>query len=203
MSHTLEELGIITDMGPVGGWTYPQAMPDGSIQRIPARGHCRLAKELVEEVSNFRANVGIPQGDVALDIARYIAKKSPENDRNRGRGIIDKPRPEPFVPLIERMRAWVDERLPLKPKLCDKTEANFRADICMGCPMNIRWETSCGACVQEIANRTMSLRNLVSYEYDEALLGCRVYGAPLGALIFLDRDELPAQQTDAPGKCWV
>jgi hypothetical protein len=201
----LRDFDIIEDVKPIGGgWRYMQAQRDGSFQRIPAQGSAQTAWKLVEQVRTYRINEGCPMGDPERDVAEYIKKVSPLNDRFKGKGgVLNKPRPEPFIPLIQRLREWLDGISPKRPKLEGLTIAGERSEICLKCPQNIRWKTQCGECNDAIDYLGHTLRARTSYDLDDALHGCRVHGLHLPSAVFIDRDDLPAKMADAPQSCWL
>lgn len=187
-----------------GGWRYMQPMPDGQIFRIPTHGTLPSGEQLVEAVKTFRTNNGINMGNVELDVADYIRRVSPINDAYNGKkGILGTVVAQPFIPLITRIREWIDKLAPRKPELVDITEANRRAQICIGCNQNIRWMTDCGTCNDTIEYMGKNARQLPNYELDDALLGCRIHNAHLPTLVFLDQAYLPARIEKQPAHCWI
>lgn len=201
----LKDLDIIEDLKPIGGgWRYMQLARDGSFHRVPVTGGAPTARKLVEMVRQYRINEGINMGDPERDIADYIRKVSPNNDRFRGKGgVLGRPRAADYVPPIQRIREWVDSMSPRKPRLVGIEEATPRAQACIGCPQNIRWKTPCGECNEAVDYAGYTMRGLAVYELDEALHGCRLHGIHLPSAIFIDRDDLPPRVPTAPAYCWL
>lgn len=202
---SLRDFDIIEDLKPIGGgWRYIQAYPNGSLQRIPNQGAAPTARSLVQQVRQFRINEGLPMGDPERDISEYIRKVSPNNDRYRGKGgRLNVPRPEPFIPLIQRVREWLDGTAPRKPMIVSEPEATERAQICIACQQNVRWKTNCGECNTAADYIAFTMRGVLSYPLDDALHGCRIHGMHLPAAVFIDRDDLPAKLPEAPAPCWM
>jgi len=202
---SLKDFDIIEDLKPIGGgWRYMQVQRDGSLQRIPATGSAQTGRALVEQVRTYRINEGLAMGDPVRDVADYIRRVSPNNDRFRGKGAAyGQPREEGFVPLIQRLREWIDSLGPKKPMLLTKHEATERAQKCVGCPQNVKWKTNCGECVQAIEYLGSCIRGTCTYELDDALLGCRLHNLHLPTAVFIDRDFLPAKHSNAPAACWL
>ena len=206
----LTDYGVIVDLKPLGGgWRYVQSV-NGQLQVIPASfdpkkrtGGAVKAKVLVEMVRDFRINQGILIGDVEQDVADYIKLVSPPNDLYRTTKGISAPRTKPAIPIIHELREWVDAKLVEKPMLLTAPEATERAKHCLGCPQNIKWETGCGSCNEEVKYRGSIMRNLPAYPYDDALRACRLHRVFLPAAVFVDRESLPVRHPDAPVGCWM
>lgn len=201
----VRDFDIIEDLKPIGGgWRYFQLMRDGSLQRVPLQGAAKSAAHLVELIRQLRMNEGILLGDVERDVAEYIRKVSPINDRFRGKGgALNQPRPEPFIPLIQRIREWLDYIGPKKPRIVDLDEAIARAQICINCPQNVLWKTNCGECNATCDYLGSTIRGKVSFQLDDALHGCRLHNFHLPCAVFIDRDFLPQRNPKTPAPCWI
>lgn len=202
---SLRDFDIIEDVKPLGGgWRYMQPMPDGTLHRVPTQGAAGSGHELVEMVRKFRVNMAIDPGDYERDVADYIRQVSLPNDRFRGKGAgYQKPRRDGHTPLIQRLRAWVDDMAPRKPRLMTPGEATERAQICIGCPQNVRWKTQCGDCNDAVEYTGHTMRGTCNFPLDDALHACRLHNLHLPSAVFLDRDHLPAKIAEAPAQCWL
>lgn len=198
---SLKDHGVNLSIVPSGGgWRYEQPFKDG-IQRIPPRGDAGSADRLVEQVKTFRAHAHIDMGDPELDIAIYIKKNSPINNRFPNKRDKEAPRVK-SRPIIERIR---DNLLTLgsrTPKLVILDDAEQRASVCSECPQNIKWMTGCVPCCEEIKSRGQNLRQAASAPTD-GLGACRLHDFYLPAVTFVDRDELADAHPDAPAFCWM
>lgn len=199
----LEEHGVIIAVKPSReGWRYEQEHL-GQLWRIPPAGSAPSGEKLVEQVRDFRAVNGIEPGDPVAEVAEYIKKVSPINDRFKGR-VIGQPRVRQREPLIQGLRQWLDETAAQKPRFVLNEDAQKRAMVCLTCPQNVRWEVDgCGACNDEIHTRSYNLRKSRAVAGEQALLGCRLHKLHLPAAVHLDRDFLPNKQPNAPLECWL
>lgn len=200
---TLEEHGVIVALKPSReGWRYEQEWLD-RLWRIPETGSAANGDKLVEAVESFRATNGLPPGDPVRDVAEYIKRVSPNNDRWKGRKV-GAPRIREITPMISDLRAWVDETAARKPRFVLNEDAKARALICLACPQNINWEVSgCGACNDEVERRSYLLRQAKTVPGELALKACRLHRCHLPSAVHLDRDFLPPRHPDAPGPCWA
>lgn len=206
---SLEAQGIITGLKPLGGWRYPQPF-NGSFSHIepthaPNGHYPNYGEKLLAAVILFRQTHAIPPGEPERDVAEFIRRASPQNDYYHGKlpDVIGKPRLKSITPLIEDLRNWIETEILLRPALVNVLDATDRAQICIKCPQNIKWRTSCGECNDKVDQRGIVLRGFVNFDYDPALLGCRVHRIALQPAVFIDRDFLPKRSDKAPSHCWI
>lgn len=200
----LESYGITIAVMPIGGWRYIQELPQGGTQRIPARGCAGTDAKLVEQVKMFRVNAGIDLGDVASDVAEFIKRESPINDRFPKRP--KKPSThteEKFRPYIERIKDWLLQISVKQPRLLIEDEADERAEVCMKCPQNVPWKTGCLPCCEAVVSRGQNVRQRPGYKHDKSLGACRLHDLYLASAVFIDRDDLPQTNPNAPEACWM
>lgn len=200
---TLEDYGVSTAPKPIGGgWRYEQEHL-GQLWRIPHSGSAGTGEKLVQAVIDFRASAGVAPGDPVAEVAEYIKRVSPPNDRFKGRQI-GQPRVREVTPLIHFLRQWLDEVAAQRPRFVSNEDAQGRAIACLKCPQNIRWEvTGCGACNDEVTTRSYALRKSKGVAGQDALKGCRLHRIHLPAAVHLDRDFLPNRAPEAPAICWL
>lgn len=203
----LEKYGVITGVMPIAeGWRFLQELPQGGVQRIPARGCAGTDASLVEQVKLFRVNAGIDLGDVAGDVAAYIKRVSPINDRFPGRTPKVDTRTEGqngFRPYIERIRDWLLQVSNRQVRLLIEDEADARAEVCMKCPHNVKWVTGCVPCCEAVVSRGQNVRQRPSYKHDDALGACRLHDLKISTAVFIDREDLPDLNPNAPDFCWM
>lgn len=200
---SLKEYGVNESIMPQEeGWRYEQPFQDG-IQRIPPKGCAGTPKKLCELVKWFRVNNGIDQGNIEQDVAEYIKRVSPMNDRFPNRKKKEEPRPAKKRPYIERIRDWLISIAPKRPVLLIEDDARERADTCIGCRQNVKWVTGCLPCCENVKSRGQNLRQRPSFELDDSLGACRLHDLYLPAAVFLDIDSLPVRRSDAPPQCWL
>lgn len=198
----LKDYHLIEDLRPVGGaWYYTQVW-EGHDVRIPFSGSAKSARDLVEQVRDFRIKQGIELGDIEFDVATFVKRYSPQNDRFKGRNI-GQPKIREIEPMIYQLRAWVNSIAEQKPRLIIRQEAMERADICAKCPLNIKWETKCGDCNDEVNFASQCVRKIPSTAMDGVLKACRAHKIHLLSAVFLDQDFLPKRSESAPDTCWL
>lgn len=179
-----------------------QPHKDGE-QRIPPRGDAGSASRLVEAVRTFRIVARIDLGDVERDVADYIKKVSPPNNRFPKRSEVEPPRIK-SRPLIERIRDRIAVIGQDNPRLLIDDEAEARAAVCHKCPQNVRWMTGCVPCCAEIKSRGINLRQKPKApESIDTLSACRLHNFYLPAFVYIDRDELGPVHESAPEFCWM
>lgn len=192
------DYGLTTGVIPVGDWEYQQAI-DGGLHQCKAQDF----EGLVAEVLRFRIDNNLTIGDAAADVADYTRRKSPQNDlRRKAGGQFQPAQQRPITPLAERMKHLLHGLNNKQVAKVDIDEANRRAAICDKCPQNIKWESTCSSCNEDIRYRSNLLRGRTSFPYDEKLRGCRLHALNLQSAVFM-ADNLPARDDKAPGFCWL
>lgn len=187
-----------------GGWRFP--IPETHSENLEdkffrADGFWKLC----HQVRIFRIQAMLKVGAVEYEVAEFIKAVSPENSLHRGRSYEPPPEgQEDFRPLINRVGEWlVATGMKKNLRRVIKPDAEERAQVCLKCPHNIRWQTKCAPCNEEIVYRGQNLRATPLFEYDPKLNACRLHNILLLAACFLDPDELPAKQPDSPAECWL
>lgn len=203
----LEKLGVGTGVMPICGWTYQQLLPDGSKQRIPATGEAGSDSKLVEQVKMFRLNNGIDIGDVDGDVAAYIRRESPINDRFPGKVYASSPEMIEarmgHRPYIERIRDWLRSISGKRPRLLIEDDADARALVCMECQHNVPWKTGCLPCCEAVESAGQNVRQRPGYKHDKKLGACRLHDTHVSTAVFIDRESLPETNPNAPDFCWM
>lgn len=208
----LEDFGLLTIKTPSGerGWHFEQEFQGGKMF-IPAEGTAGTAERLVEMVKTFRAVNRIDLGDYEREIAGYMKRVSPMNDRFKGRvsseqlvpvGTVS-PAGQEYQKPIQRISDWLYEIAFKEPRLTGLEEVSKRCESCEKCPQNTKWKTKCGPCVGEVEDRGRAIRARSSHDRADQLGACRLHGVYLPTAVFLDRDFLPSRSTDAPAFCFM
>lgn len=205
LNNVLAKYGVGTGVMPGGGgWRYEQPLPQGGLQRIPPKGCAGTDGALVRQVEMFRVNNGIDVGDVASDVAEYIKVVSPMNNRFPGRRPVNQPEAQPkFRPGIERIKDWLITASQKAVRLLIEDDADARFTICSKCPHNVKWQTGCISCGEAVKHRGQNLRQRAAYKHDDQLGACKLHALYLPAAVFLDRDNLPEVNPQAPEFCWL
>lgn len=197
----MRDHGLNTALVPTGGWRYEQPHKDG-FQPIPPKGCAGTVDRLVEAVRIFRVQAHIDLGDVEGDIATYIKKVSPQNNRFPSKAQREAPRVK-TRPIIERIRDRLLQIAGSSPRLRIIDEVHQRAEVCSGCQQNVKWMTGCVPCCAEIKERGQNLRRLPADPKTDGLGACRLHDFYLPGVIFVDRDDLGQSQPTAPAWCWM
>lgn len=176
------------------------------MQRIPPAGCAGYGDRLVDLVRNFRAHANIPLGNPELDVAEYIKRVSPANDRFPKRKKVSQERitkTEAKRPLINRITDWMLTLGPKRPRLLIEDEATARADVCAGCSQNVRWQIKCAPCNEDVVSRGQNLRQRPGDEAADKLGACRLHNFFLPAAVYVDRDSLGDAAEQSPAQCWM
>lgn len=203
----LEKFAVITGVQPIGGWRYLQPLSDGTTQRLPIQGCAGTDSNLVSQVKAFRIQAGIDYGDPEADVAEFIKTVSPINNRFPQRphqaSKIQIEQARGFRPYIERIKTWLHQMSGKQPRLLIEDEADARADVCMGCPHNVKWAVGCVPCNEAIKSRGQNIRQRPRYKHDSKLGACRLHDLHISTAVFLDREALPSINPNAPQNCWL
>lgn len=207
----LEKFGVITGIMPEKeGWRYEQPMPEGGVQRLPPKGCAGTDAALVEMVKMFRIQANIDLGEPALDVAEYIKRVSPMSNRFRNKKTKHAEAKEAeslqkklHRPIIERIKDWLLVVGRKEIRLLIEDEADERAGVCIQCRQNIKWTTGCVPCCEAIISRGQNVRQRPSYKHDDALGACRLHDFKISTAVFIDREQLPALNPNAPEECWM
>jgi len=199
---SLEDYGVSTGILPHGGggqWHYQQ---EGLEEIIYADSPESLCKKILRH----RLDRGVAVGNIEQDVAEFIKRVSPQNDRFRRHAaqlVHSEPKAKPITPLIERIKEWLVSKQGKISKLTDQFEAVRRGEICAQCPQNIPWRTSCGECNSDIDYRVNMVRQRTEFQMDKKLRACRLHNLALQAAVLLDQEELPEKKESAPAYCWL
>jgi hypothetical protein len=187
---------------PPGGWHFLQARKDSEPLRIEADSLLQLK----EAVIRYRLQLSIDVGDVDREVEDYICGLTPSQCYRIGVN------PEPpkgnkpgFIPLIQRIMAW-REQVNLKQNrfYTNPPEAQRRAQICISCPHNVHWHTSCQPCNSDADTKLFLLRGGRQTGFDGDLHGCRVVGQCNRSAVWMDNSTLIKDNADqTPERCWL
>jgi hypothetical protein len=193
---------------PPGGFIYDQPLADGSTQRITGAS----GDNVLELVLKFRQNCGmllksgsIPTPDaVWLDYNQQVCTKYPwicSAARSQPQATAALAGPNDFVPLLLRIQAWEDTLRSGAIDFVDIATANARAMVCIGCPMNVPFETNCGSCNQKVAQTSAGLRGARRLGIDQMLRGCRPFGTLNELSVWIQSPGGDQKYTPWPN-CW-
>ena len=200
------EFGIITSVVPPGSWHYPQLLSSGQTIRIIGFSF----EQLLENMLDFRRRhidlCGAESATierVRADLKDYLCKNFKQNCADSGTaptkavgiGIRDYKSP------IDRAANWIAAAQNQRIEHVDLGIASHRAQICAQCQQNIRWETGCMPCVDNVLIRIQQMKGSLRTQYDRSLHMCRVHGHLNEIAVWLADTHSQAEQK-APPHCW-
>jgi hypothetical protein len=202
------EFGIITSVVCPGGWHYPQKLSSGQTHKIIGYSF----EQLLENILDFRRrhielcgaeNAYLDR--VRADLKDYLCANFPQNcadsrpapQKVQGIGIMNRDYHRP----IDRAGNWLAEVAKSKHEFLDIGLAGHRAEICAQCPQNVRWETPCAPCNENILIRLQNFKGNLRTPFDSRLFMCRIYGHVNAAAVWLN-DTQSSPINPAPAHCW-
>lgn len=195
-----QNYGLTLGVVPMGDWTYSQEWGDQQLQKISGSSW----EDLIEQVRIFRLNQNIPIGDPAAEVSEAIRKRSPQNDIWRtGKAEFTRNNHVPLTPLIEKMREYFGKLKNKQVALESEDVAEKRAEVCLGCPQNINYQSSCHGCDERVRYDGILIRRRAEFRLDSRLKGCRLHGFLLSTAVFLTDEDLPPRHPDSPPGCFV
>jgi hypothetical protein len=200
--------GIQTDISLPGGWNYPQTLNDGQVVTVTGMGYDALKREVLafrlRHLDMVDPETATPE-KVAKDLRSYVCGRWPNwCAEPNGTAPAFQPPVVPesaFVPLIARINHWFSAISGRSVGFVEPSDANRRAAICVDCPSNLRWETSCGPCVQQTRHASLVVKGSRKTLYEDDLLGCRAYGHLNPVAVWLT-DTASVVLHPPPANCW-
>jgi len=202
------EFGIITSVVPPGSWHYPQLLSSGQTVRLA--GHS--FEHLLEQMLDFRrrhldlcgaANATIER--VRADLKEYLCSHFPQNcadspgspsvTSRTGISVVNYQKP------IDRASDWLGKLGALPISRVDAALAASRAQICATCPQNVRWQTSCAPCNDNVNIRIQNAKGSAYTPYDKSLGMCRIFGTANEVAVWLS-DTHSSSDQKPPAVCW-
>jgi hypothetical protein len=194
---------------PPGGFHYEQGLGDGSYTRIEGGS----LDQLLDRILVYRQQNGmilasgtepLPES-VWRDYNAQVCGQYPwlcTGVREapvatvEGAGVASG-----FELLVLRMSRWVDglKRGPID--WVDQKNATDRANICLGCPQNVDWHSSCGTCNQNLVLGAAAVRGVRRTGVDAGLKGCRAFGTLQELAVWISEPGGDAKYK-APAICW-
>lgn len=203
---------IVQGIVPPDGWTYPQVLKLSDGTEIIATIRANTCQELIQAIIDWRNENSVPVGSPVADLEAYMCQRAPHMCHGvLGAHVsvsVQVPSGDHTTPLqsfVDRIVAWLESQINDlgMHALVMPTEANRRADICMRCPMNVAWQTSCNRCTDNV-NRLVSIirhgQNLLLK--DRRLKACRVLHYDLRAAVFLKDERVASLNPKLPQACW-
>jgi len=164
-------------------------------------------EELVNVVTNYRAENNLPVGDVQGDIERQICGQYPHSCHDVDHleiNIVSNTRPTPQGELLQDITAWASNLLRSTEaiSLVDDETAEGRSKICRACPNNANWRGKCAPCVTSAERICASVRQGRDTFSSKVLGGCHALRHDNRTAIFIEKEHL-STCADLPKECWI
>lgn len=200
--------GIITSVMPPGGWHYPQKLSSGQTHKIEGF----TFEQLLENILDFRrrhielcgaenAYIEVVRADLKSYLCanfRQNCADSPKTPQTAvGIGIVNREYNRP----LDRAANWLAQVAQTRPEFVDIGLAGHRAQICATCPQNIRWETPCAPCNENVHIRLQNFKGNLRTPFDNRLFMCRALGHVNSAAVWL-KDTQSSPIHPLPAICW-
>ena len=201
------EFGIVTSVVMPGGWHYQQVLSTGQTVKITAFSF----EELISNMLTFRRNhmdlCGAEKASiesVRVDLKDYLCSHFKQNCADSwsplavtpGIGTVaDYKRP------IDRAGAWIAELGNTRTDRVDYALAGVRAQTCVQCPQNVRWQTPCMPCNDNILVRIQQAKGSLYTPLDRQLYMCRIFGHLNEVAVWLSDTHSSSDETP-PSICW-
>jgi hypothetical protein len=195
---------------PPGGFYFDQTLADGSYSRITG-GSLDNVLELVLKYRQLNGMV-LPEGCVPTPEAVYAdynvqacakwpwlctgAAEVPPQTTERA-----SPTSSGWEMLVFRMQRWVDALRRAPIDWTDQKRATDRANICLGCPQNVEWQTNCSSCNHNLTLSAAAVRGVRRTGLESGLRGCRAYGTFQELAVWIDNPGGDGRYQPPPF-CW-
>jgi hypothetical protein len=199
---------MITSVVCPGGWHFPQVLSSGQTVKIIGFSF----EQLLENILDFRRrhldlcgaeNAAIEA--VRRDLKDYLCAHFKQNCADAqgagfpsrvGIGVTNYQRP------IDRAGNWLGTIGNMALEKVDPALAAQRAHICASCPMNVKWQTGCAPCNENVEVRVQNAVGSAYTPYDRSLFMCRVHGWTNRVSVWLVNPPSNAGEQKPPAVCW-
>jgi len=190
-------------------------MPKPIIGIIPPGGHHYMEadvkitgssyKNLLENVTNYRAENYIPVGDVEGDVTNYICGNWPHFCHGVDMVVVTSiEQPNQQTELLTDITVWAKNTLTTNKRIDFVTDelAEARAKVCAKCPKNIKWRSGCQSCITATDRLSVSIRQARETKTSRSLGGCSIMRHDNRSAVFFDKNNFNKPQ-NLPAKCWL
>jgi hypothetical protein len=196
---------IIEAMVMPGGWHKPEKSRAGMDMPVPIRAD--TYKQLIEAVIKFRADNVIPIGDAKADVDEYICSNFPHMCHPEGAVSVEvyvDNKSNEIKTLTDQMLHWLDRSIENHSieNLEMRTEAMRRADICLGCRYNTKWNSGCGSCSEAVGRMSNILRLNNDVPRGDKLKACQILKHENRSAVWLKKEKI-MRSNDVPNHCWA
>lgn len=201
------EFGIVTSVVPPGGFHYPQRLSSGQTVRLEAFSFEELFKTMLEFRQRHLDLCGAENATleaVRRDLKLYLCAHFKQN-------CADSPGPASYGAIgvqatyqrpIDRAGDWLAKLANTRSEKVDYALAGHRAQVCAQCQFNVKWQTGCQSCNDNIAIRIQNANGSLYTPYDRRLHTCRAYGWVNAVAVWL-ADPATKAEHEPPPHCWV
>lgn len=194
-----------------GGWHYPQKLSSGQTHKIIGFSF----EQLLDNILDFRRRhielCGAESAyieQVRADLKAYIcanfkqncADSRPAPHNAQGIGITQTLH-SAYTRPIDRAANWLAQVSQTRHEFVDAGLAGHRAQVCAQCQQNVRWETPCAPCNDNVLVRLQNFKGNLRTPLDNRLYMCRIYGHVNPAAIWL-QDTQSSPSNPPPAHCW-
>ncbi len=188
-----------------GGWHKPEKDRLGRDMPEPIRAE--TYQKLLQAVTRFRVDNVIPIGDVRRDVNEYICSNFPHMCHPIAGAQVDvsiEQHPVGTKTLTDQMIQWMDGAMVNHSQefLELSMEAQRRADICLKCRFNTRWNSSCGSCLDAVNRMSTVLRMGNDVPRGHKLKACQLLHHENRSAVWLKRERIN-KSLDLPNNCWA
>jgi hypothetical protein len=162
-------------------------------------------KNLLDNVTSYRAENHIPVGDVEGDVTNYICGNWPHFCHGVDMVVVTSVSSQTASgDLMQDIGTWARNILHSNKRinLVSDELAEERAKICRQCPNNVNWRGGCSSCIAATDRICASIRNARDTKSSAVLGGCRMLRHDNRTAIFFDKETLSASN-DLPDFCWL
>lgn len=162
-------------------------------------------KNLLDNVTTYRAENHIPVGDVEGDVTNYICGNWPHFCHGVDMVVVTSvTSPTSQSDLMNDISTWARNILHSNKQvnLVSDELAEERAKICRQCPNNVNWRGGCSSCIAATDRISASIRNARDTKSSAVLGGCKLLRHDNRSAIFFDKEMLSISN-DLPNFCWL
>jgi hypothetical protein len=196
---------IIEAMVMPGGWHKPEKNRVGMDMPEPIRAD--TYRKLIEAVIKFRADNVIPIGDAKADVDEYICANFPHMCHPEGSTTVEvyvSNDSNELKTLTDHMIQWLDRSIDQHSieNLEINTEAKRRADICLNCRYNTKWNSNCSSCSEAVSRMSSVLRLGNDVPRGHKLKACQILKHENRSAVWLKKEKI-MKSNDIPSHCWA
>jgi hypothetical protein len=201
------QYGVITAVMPPGGWHYPQQLSSGDTVKLEAFSFEQILETMLEFRRRHMDLCGAESANiekVRADLKAYMCAHFRQNCADSpGAAAYSPIRVKPnYKPPIDRAGDWLAQIGNKHFERVDYALAGSRAEICVQCPMNVKWQTGCTSCNDNVALRIQRINGSLYTPYDKRLLSCRAYGWVNAVSVWIANPAVEPEH-EPPNFCWA